>query len=520
MAQDTTLKIPLIMGLTIDEVLEEIGSMGRYQIRLVFIFCYFGFFVVGFQTMLMTFITGEPGWQCVENSTVCNVTGVHRPGGDHYKLRCDLPRSDWEFAKEFTSTVTQWDLVCEDSIFQGVSSSVIFAGWLLGAIFIGWLSDRTGRRYVVYFGSLGLLAAAVVSALSPFFWLFVLSRAIVGVMIGGSSLCQFILMTEFVGVRHRNVAATLVWFAWTCAFMATPLFAYFIRDWRILTIAVTVTGVPFSFFWWFIPESMRWLLVKGRVTEAEAILRDVAAFNRKKMPDEGLLEPLNKGKVADFRDLFRNRKMVQRTLILWFAWLVNAMVYYGVSLSSPSLGGSMYLNFFLTSIVEIPANFAAIYSMKRFGRKKSVVIPMILASLAAMGAVLLVTDDGNTGYLAGRITMAMLAKFFIMISFDGVYVYAAELFPTVIRNIGMGTSSAAGRIGSFSSAYVAWLTRVHPLLPYGVMGIGALLSGLLCLLLPETKDKPTSEVCESESQEDKTSHDDNHHDYNGETTIL
>ena len=35
--------------------------------------------------------------------------------------------------------------------------------------------------------------------------------------------------------------------------------------------------------------------------------------------------------------------------------------------------------------------------------------------------------------MAGRVIMAMLAKFFIFISFDAVYVYAAELFPTVIR---------------------------------------------------------------------------------------
>ena len=39
------------------------------------------------------------------------------------------------------------------------------------------------------------------------------------------------------------------------------------------------------------------------------------------------------------------------------------------------------------------------------------------------------------GFMAGRVIMAMVAKFFIFISFDAVYVYAAELFPTVIRYI-------------------------------------------------------------------------------------
>ena len=45
---------------------------------------------------------------------------------------------------------------------------------------------------------------------------------------------------------------------------------------------------------------------------------------------------------------------------------INSMVYYGVSLSSPSLGGNIYLNFFLTSVIEIPANYAAIWCMNKY----------------------------------------------------------------------------------------------------------------------------------------------------------
>ena len=95
------------MALTIDEALEQVGSMGRYQIRLVAIFIFCAFFVIGFQALLVTFIAAEPGWKCVENSTVCNLTGVHSPGSDHYKSRCDMDRDDWEFSTEFTSAVTQ-----------------------------------------------------------------------------------------------------------------------------------------------------------------------------------------------------------------------------------------------------------------------------------------------------------------------------------------------------------------------------------------------------------------------------
>ena len=99
----------IIMALDIDQVLEQIGSMGRYQIRFISAICYLGFFISGFQTMIMTFIATEPGWRCVTNSTLCNATGVYRPGDVGYNDRCDrkLPSSEWEYEDTFTSTVTE-----------------------------------------------------------------------------------------------------------------------------------------------------------------------------------------------------------------------------------------------------------------------------------------------------------------------------------------------------------------------------------------------------------------------------
>lgn len=97
------------MALDVDQVLEQIGSMGRYQIRLLCVLSYVGFFLTGFQTMLMTFITVEPGWRCVTNSSLCNATGIFHPGDDGYDFRCDmkLPRVEWEYEDIYTSTVTE-----------------------------------------------------------------------------------------------------------------------------------------------------------------------------------------------------------------------------------------------------------------------------------------------------------------------------------------------------------------------------------------------------------------------------
>ena len=73
----------------------------------------------------------------------------------------------------------------------------------------------------------------------------------------------------------------------------------------------------------FIPESTRYLLLKGKVAETEEILREIATTNKKEYPNEPLFNPSADGQVqqmGDVRDLFRTKKMLHRTLVSWYAW--------------------------------------------------------------------------------------------------------------------------------------------------------------------------------------------------------
>ena len=83
------------------------------------------------------------------------------------------------------------------------------------------------------------------------------------------------------------------------------------------------TGFLFIFFLRYVPESTRYLLLKGNIKETESILRNIAATNKKEYPEEPLYNPSAEGKVqqlGDVRDLFRTKKMCHRTLISWYAW--------------------------------------------------------------------------------------------------------------------------------------------------------------------------------------------------------
>ncbi|KAK3733475.1 hypothetical protein QZH41_007063 [Actinostola sp. cb2023] len=153
-----------------------------------------------------------------------------------------------------------------------------------------------------------------------------------------------------------------------------------------------------------------------------------------------------------------------------------------------------------------------------FGRKKTMAVSMWLAAVVGIAAALLsYYDDGSDGFMAGKVLMSMvLGKFFITIAFDVVYLYSSELFPTTVRNTAMGTSSAAARIGSAASPYIIFSQRVHPLMPFGIMAINALICGILCMTLPETTNKSLADTVDqvhesSSSREDEEGMEPNDH---------
>ncbi|KAJ7383543.1 hypothetical protein OS493_027206 [Desmophyllum pertusum] len=443
----------------------------------------------------MVFIASEPNWQCTNNAT-CPFTKSISLRDDNYKFRCDIPREDWEFVDDFTSVVTEFDLVCDRGSLGFVSTSVIFAGFFVGGIAVSSLSDKFGRKRPLFTCGFFCWLFNFVSAFSPAFWFFALSRFIVGFMVGGFSIPIFVLTTEFSGIRHRGAAGSLVWTGFSVGIMALSGCAYAIRDWKLLTIVTGAPGILLMAGWFFVPESVRWLLKKGRVTEARETLSKVARLNGKEMPDATLQLPNDEKmeRLGDFRDLFISAKMAHKTLASWLMWFAVSFIYWGISFSAPFLGGNIYVNVLIGAAANFPSNPISAALTLRFGRKKILVVSFIVSAVAAIIALLLSNKDEDKGYLAGKIFMSMVvAKLSIAIAFTVVYVYSAEMFPTTLRNVGMGTSTASARVSAFTSAYAPLLLTISVFLPFAIMAGLALAAAIVCTTLQETHNQPTME---------------------------
>ncbi|EDO45833.1 predicted protein, partial [Nematostella vectensis] len=473
----------------IDKILSSIGGFGFFQKRNSFILGLV-IFIATFQTVLIVFVGMEPPWKCAQDSTTCTLNGTFSSGDENYDSRCSMNRSDWEFTSGFTSIVSEWDLICGKAAMASLAQSILFIGWIPGAFIIGKLSDMFGRTRML-FPSIAVVAVASLScSFAQHLWLYLVLRAIIGFFEGGVYIVLYVLSTEFVGPAHRSLAGTLNWVFFTLSLITLDGLAYGLHDWRHLSIAVSVPALPL-FFFWLVPESCRWQLVNNRCKEARQTLEHIAKLNGKNLPSDVMPAINNVEEEKSFRggilDLFKPRQQLKQTLILWFSWLTNAMVYYGVTLSAGVLGGSLYLNFLLASLVELPGNLFSIWFMNLLG----LVCMLCLAS----ANITLFFSQGPGHYQVIKIISAVLGKFCISISFCTIYVTSTELLPTVIRNIGMGSMAVFDQLGASLAPFIILLvSRSHPILPFSLMAGFALIAGLLCLLLPEPLGRRTLET--------------------------
>uniref|UniRef100_A0A8D0GY01 Solute carrier family 22 member 5 n=1 Tax=Sphenodon punctatus TaxID=8508 RepID=A0A8D0GY01_SPHPU len=406
----------------------------------------------------------------------------------------------WEYSRELylSTIVTEWDLVCDNDWKAPLTTSLFFVGVLIGSFVSGQLSDKFGRKNVL-FATMGVQTGfSFLQVFSNGWEMFSVLFVLVGMGQISNYVAAFVLGTEILGKSVRIIFCTLgVCIFYAFGYMLLPLFAYFIRDWRTLLLALTLPGLLCIPLWWIIPESPRWLISQGRLEEAEIIIRKAAEKNVITAPDVIFdpteMENLSSGKqqTHSILDLVRTRNIRSVTIMSVILWMIISVGYFGLSLDTPNLHGDAYLNCFLSAVIEVPAYIIAWLLLQNLPRRYS-----LSAALFLGGCILLFIQLVPAGLHVLSVILVMLGKFGITAAFSMVYVYTAELYPTVVRNMGVGASSMASRLGSILSPYFVYLGAYDRFLPYILMGSLTVLTGILTLFLPESYGVPLPDTIE------------------------
>ncbi|XP_039900430.1 uncharacterized protein LOC120741518 [Simochromis diagramma] len=167
-----------------------------------------------------------------------------------------------------------------------------------------------------------------------------------------------------------------------------------------------------------------------------------------------------------------------------------------------SFGLDIYLTQFIFGLVEFPARLGSLPVLQLIGRRIGQSVVLLFGGLACLGILVIPKD------LPIVITViAVLGKFSATASFSIVYVYTAELYPTNIRQNGVGLNSMLARVAGILAPLIRLLSTYHYTIPMLIYGIIPLAAGGLCLLLPETRNVELQDRAELTKLEDGAAED-------------
>ncbi|KAL6470142.1 hypothetical protein MHYP_G00212610 [Metynnis hypsauchen] len=516
------------------DLLEQVGSTGRFQIVHVTLLS-LPILMMASHNLLQNFAAAVPSHHCVAHT---NLSGHQLNPEDTLLISVPLDQQgrpercrryahpqwhllhtnsskelEWENEEngiemqgcvdgwkynmtEMTSTIiTEWDLVCDMRSLKQMGQTIYMGGVLVGAVIFGGLSDRFGRRVLLLISHLMMAVAGTCAAFATSFSLFCLFRFFCGMALSGLVLNAFSLIVEWIPTRVRTVVGTGTGYCYTTGQLILAVVAYNIRDWRWLTLAVSLPFyVSFLYSWWFL-ESARWLVLNKKPEQAVKNLKTVARINgRSDEADKIDIEMLRQSMKKEMScsqishsvlDLLRNRTMRTITICLSVVWFSTSFAYYGLSMDLQKFGVNIYLIQVIFGAVDIPAKIIVTVSMSIIGRRISQCAALILAGITIL-INLLVPYELQTL----RTSLAVIGKGCLAASFNCCYLYSGELYPTVIRQNGMGWVSMMARLGAMVAPLVLLLGEAVAWLPGFIYGGAPILSGIFAYFLPETLGAP------------------------------
>nr|XP_020498847.1 solute carrier family 22 member 13-like [Labrus bergylta] len=489
-----------------DQLLSAIGGFGKYQ-KILYIWICLPQILLAFHMMASIFTGATPPHHCRESpSSITETLSSNFSVSDSSCFSSEVlllqgNRTErvpcghgWVYSNETiqSTTVTEWDLVCDKAGLNSLGSTIYMSGLLVGSVVFGAMADRYGRRFVLLLSIALQTVFGVAVAFAPNFPVYVILRFTVGAMISGVIINAFVLGTEWTCTKRRMLAGVITDYAFGLGYMLLAGIAYFIRDWRKLQMAISAPGFLLIFYIWVLPKSARWLLANNRSEEAIALLRKAALINGRVLPPvvqvENILDGAKRSHSAV--DLVRTPQMRKRAIILFYIWFVTVLVYYGLSLGVSRLGTNLYLTQFVFGLVEIPARSLVLLFLP-CSRRLSQSGFLAVGGLACL--LMLAVPEDHPNVLTG---LAMVGKFGITASFSIIYVYTAEIFPTVLRQTGIGVSSMFARMGGMLAPIINLLHNSNPAIPLIIFGTSPLLVAVLALALPETAGRPLPDTIE------------------------
>ncbi|XP_031627744.1 uncharacterized protein LOC116343679 [Contarinia nasturtii] len=420
--------------------------------------------------------------------------------------------TEFVYTTDEINVQTEFNIHCDDSYKLALIGSVNSVGRLVFLPITGFLSDKFGRLRVAVFSVFCCSTFGLIKSFSvnyPMYIVLEFLEASAGACIFNG---LYILVIETLSLRQRALGSSMLNVSFSLGEILLGLLAMYIHNFRYLLRALYTPGLFVILYFWLVPESIRWLLISGRVDRALQILNRIAKVNQRTLNENSLealrLEYITKSNIrkklnADSNEnnlsmfqqiklILSSRKLGLRFLNCGFLWIICFFCYFGLSLISTHIPGTnRYVGYIIVQAVEIPGALLPAIFLNKFGRKK-----LLFCSFALSGLSVLISPIIPKEQSVMVLTLFMIGKSSITFALNVVYIFTAELWPTNLRTIIMNSCSMVGKVGAVAAPLTTLLIVNAPIVPFILFGVSAGCAAFLVLLCPETFSKKLPDTIE------------------------
>ncbi len=338
----------------------------------------------------------------------------------------------------------------------GFMISAGYIGQLIGALFFGWIAERYGRMASMIW-SIALFA--VMSLVCAFAWDYnslLIFRTVQGIGLGGEVPVAAVFISELTKAKGRGRFVLLYELVFPIGLTAASLIGLWVVPrfgWQWMFVIGALPAFLALVLRSLLPESPRWLAVRGRSAEAEAAMALIESETQKAIgaplpPPQPVVSTLDKQ--PSWADLF-GPGYLRRTLVVWLIWFAAYFVNYGLSIWLPTIYRTVFklpldvaLRYgLITQAVGLLGTLICALTIDRVGRRAWFALAFAGATIALTALASFATPSAEL-----VLTCMTIAYFFISSINIGVYLYTPELYPTRARAIGVGTATAWLRFAS------------------------------------------------------------------------
>ncbi|XP_070383762.1 solute carrier family 22 member 7-like [Dermacentor albipictus] len=391
--------------------------------------------------------------------------GVLLTGADEWHSRCfqntsdlrDLPCEEWDYdvRSAEASAVSSWNMVCHRRLLPATLVALQNAGAVVSLILAGAFVDYVGRRLMLLSSATAVVTCMVCNFAATNYVLYAVVRVLTGAIVAVHTIFTCLIPFEVMTHAHRpHQVLFLAALGLTSCEVWSVIIKPMVIDWRLKQVVfLAPTGL-------LLPalssarESPRWLVAKGRLDAAEALMMEAAKTNNVPLPVTAcLVEKLREQitnhanrDAADMEDLVDYHSLRRRALAMFAVCFSISFVFYLNAFST-----AQYTEFWIPcfTVVVTMATYAGMHFLMT-GVALVRVLSFCFLLTGFKQCALSVAVGG--GYVIISKTLLVVSKGISNVIFVHCFTYVLELFPSAVRAGVACWAFAFGRIAAMCAA--------------------------------------------------------------------